>query len=312
MSAFFNWFRTRRQPARPSGTDNDSTDTSARGDIRFLGKRAHLADSPYILPVDQQESHRLDFNHYLFRHLLRGNYVAPVRNPESILDVGTGTGRWAVEMAQTFPQANVVALDLVTPADDAGPSAQRQSRPENYTFVQADIFNGLPFADASFTFTHMRLMYLSMPSNRWDTVVRELARVTQIGGWVELMEAELPVQGGPATQHTVDWVAQLCHMRGIDPKRGMQVGLMLQNAGLSNISAMQMSLPVGRYGGHMGMMGQTLILAAATALEGPIVAQNIASPEQFRQSYQAMHQEFEHGPAKCIYPYYIAYGQRLR
>jgi hypothetical protein len=183
-------------------------------------------------------------------------------------------------------------------------------RPENYTFVQADIFAGLPFADASFAFTHMRMMYLSIPSLRWEDLVRDLVRVTRPGGWVELMEAELPINGGPATQLTVDWVTRLCHLRGIDPMRGTTVGHMLQSAGLSNVRTHHVPLPVGRYGGHLGMMGQTLILAAATALEGPIIAQGITSAERFRGTQTVVREEMEHGPAKCVYPYYIACGQR--
>jgi ubiquinone/menaquinone biosynthesis C-methylase UbiE len=311
MAALFTWFRSRRKPTPAS--DKRPSDNTAAGSVRRLGKRAHLADSPYILPVDEEESHRLDFNHYLFHQLLRGNYIAPVNTPDSVLDVGCGTGRWAVEMAQTFPNANVVALDLVAPADDSdsAPAGSTHPRPDNYTFVQADVFNGLPFADASFAFTHMRMMYLSIPANRWDDLVRDLVRVTKPGGWVELMEAELPINGGPATQLTVDWVAQVCQMRGIDPMRGTSVGRMLQSAGVSNVRTHHVPLPVGRYGGHLGVMGQTLILAAASALEGPIIAQGITSAERFRATQPAVREEMEHGPAQCVYPYYIACGQRL-
>jgi ubiquinone/menaquinone biosynthesis C-methylase UbiE len=41
---------------------------------------------------------RLDFQHFILRQAFKGNYAAPIRNPARILDVGTGTGRWATEM----------------------------------------------------------------------------------------------------------------------------------------------------------------------------------------------------------------------
>jgi cyclopropane fatty-acyl-phospholipid synthase-like methyltransferase len=45
--------------------------------------------------------------------LLEGElYKAPIENPKRILDVGTGTGIWAVEMAEKFPNAKVLGIDL--------------------------------------------------------------------------------------------------------------------------------------------------------------------------------------------------------
>src|SRR5260221_6078075 len=80
-----------------------------------IGGRRRAAGVRYMFPADTQEINRLDFQHYLLRHAFRGNYAAPIGLPESILDVGTGTGRWAREMAAQFPSANVVGFDIVPP-----------------------------------------------------------------------------------------------------------------------------------------------------------------------------------------------------
>lgn len=39
-------------------------------------------------------------------------FYAPVEDPQHILDIGTGTGIWAIEVADKFPHSNVVGLDL--------------------------------------------------------------------------------------------------------------------------------------------------------------------------------------------------------
>ncbi len=39
-------------------------------------------------------------------------YFAPIDKPESILDVGTGTGIWAIEMGDDFPDAQILGTDL--------------------------------------------------------------------------------------------------------------------------------------------------------------------------------------------------------
>src|ERR1700736_2121942 len=62
-------------------------------------RRYHAVETNrYPLPNDEEETMRLDELHYLYRSLLGGNVVVPIgRKASSILDVGTGSGRWAIE-----------------------------------------------------------------------------------------------------------------------------------------------------------------------------------------------------------------------
>jgi len=81
-----------------------------------IAGRVRSVGVPYVLPRDMEEVNRLDFQHYMLRYAFQGLYAVPLRNPRDILDVGTGTGRWAREMAQLFPRAKVVGLDIAPPA----------------------------------------------------------------------------------------------------------------------------------------------------------------------------------------------------
>ncbi|MGZ6376614.1 MAG: methyltransferase domain-containing protein, partial [Ktedonobacterales bacterium] len=115
-----------------------------------MGGRTHVRGIPYALPRDAEEMNRLDFQHYVLRQAFKGNFLAPVANPHAILDVGTGTGRWAREVATVFPSANMIGLDLNTPpVDEKAEAGGEEMRPPNYGFVPGNILEGLPFADAS-------------------------------------------------------------------------------------------------------------------------------------------------------------------
>lgn len=293
------WFWRRRTRERTA--EADASDTTHR----TLGGRRFLRGVPYVLPNDMGEVNRLDFQHYMMRYALRGNYGAPL-DPRiaSILDVGSGTGRWSMEMAQTFPNANVIGVDITAPqaASDAS-----DARPDNFTFVTGNILERLPFDDGSFDYVHQRYMIGAIPLDAWPHAIAELTRVTRRGGWVEVVEAGTSLGGGPALQQADAWVAAVLARRHLDIHLATRLASWLGEAGLSGVVERRLDLPLGAYGGRVGGLVETDYFAAVDAMRAPVVALGMATEADYMSIAQAAREEVQRGG--CVFPVYVVYGQ---
>lgn len=291
-------FLRRKRASKGQMASGGQPQFEARGD------RLHRADAPYVLPADDQEINRLDFQHYMLRHTLRGNYAAPITNPSSILDVGAGTGRWAMEMATLYPQANVLGVDITPTA----PEATQGEIPANCAFTVGNILEGLSFPDASFDFVHMRLLLFAIPEARWPDVTRELARVTRPGGWVELVETGPQKNGGPAMDQIVEWITQASLRRGVNPLLGPNIPGFLTQAGMTNLVAREVRLPVGAYGERVGRLAETDVFGVVSGVKGMVTSMGFATPEAYDAAMAQARADLSR--YQCYLPFYIAYGQR--
>jgi SAM-dependent methyltransferase len=206
-------------------------------------------ETPYLFPRHETEIDRLDVQHYALRQGLNGDYVAPVRRPARVLDVGSGTGQWAYDLCQQFPDSLVVGFDL---------APSKPGRPANFAFVQGNLLQGLPFGDNTFDFVHQRLMAASgVPLKSWSAVVTDLVRVTRPYGWLELVEAAPEIElAGPATERLFSMVRQLGRSMGLDTTSIIVRSLRsdLERAGLVDVQSLSVALPIGDWGGQVGSL----------------------------------------------------------
>lgn len=137
--------------------------------------------SGYHFPNDSPETDRLDFQIAVINHALGGKlYFAPLENPSHILDIGTGTGVWAIDMGDAFPNAQVEATDL----SPIQPSAV----PDNVQFIIDDAEQeDWAVPPDHYDFIHTRMM-LGCFRDFKEIVMRGFKH-TKPGGWMESEDA---------------------------------------------------------------------------------------------------------------------------
>lgn len=106
-------------------------------------------------------------------------FTAPVDRPLEVLDIGTGTGCWAVEIADMFPQARVTGIDISL--------IQPTWVPPNLVFQIFDCERAWNF-EQRFDFIHIR--YLSGAIRNWPALIRQCWEYLKPGGWLEWTELE--------------------------------------------------------------------------------------------------------------------------
>jgi ubiquinone/menaquinone biosynthesis C-methylase UbiE len=271
-----------------------------------------LTNTPYILPKDQAETDRLDFQHYLLRFVAGGNYRAPIRQPRAILDVACGTGIWGREMAQQFPRARVVGFDIDRgPLDRSlkipGPGGQF---PANFRFQTADALKPFPFQNETFDFAHARFIATFVPIDRWPHVVGEMMRVLKGGGAIEIVDMERPpTNSSPAYRQLSKIGTQLMIERNL--YIGVEDHLVkhLSQAGAQHIQQRKFTIGTGPQGQQQQQLLADDLFAAIEHLKGIITRQGLLSVEVYESLVEQARQEV---PQMSItMPIVFAFGTKL-
>ena len=143
----------------------------------------------YPLPNDDQELDRIDLKHHIMRLLCKGHlHLAPLPSPAAVtssdytmLDIGTGTGIWALEMAEEYPNATIIGTDLSP--------VQPTWVPDNVHFEIDDVeAREWAWPHNHFDYIHSRFMLSSIGS--WQRLIRKAFHHTKPGGYFEMQELD--------------------------------------------------------------------------------------------------------------------------
>jgi SAM-dependent methyltransferase len=172
-------------------------------------------------------------------------YISPLP-PDAglnVLDIGTGTGIWAIEFAQEHPASVVTGLDLSP--------IQPPMVPPNCSFIvdnaEMDWIYSQPF-----DFIHARMLTFGIRD--WPRLFRQSWDHLKPGGWVELQELRMPCRcddgTAPRESPLINWshiIVDSLATTGIDPVASDKFEQQLAEQGFVNIKAETIKWAIGSW-----------------------------------------------------------------
>ncbi|KAJ0143076.1 hypothetical protein HZ326_14123 [Fusarium oxysporum f. sp. albedinis] len=178
-----------RVRAKQPQTDSESLESLRSSVLRFQeenGRTYHaMSSGKYNFPNDASESDRLDLQHNLWLLTLQGELgLSPkIKEPaKRVMDVGTGTGIWAIEYADLHPEAQVVGVDLSP--------IQPSLVPPNCVFEIDDLEKEWTWSEP-FDFIFCRVMTGSFAD--MEKFVQNAYDNLEPGGYLEMQDLTYPI-----------------------------------------------------------------------------------------------------------------------
>ena len=187
-----------------------------------------------------------------------------------VLDIGTGTGAWAIEFARENPHSRVTGVDLSP--------VQPQTTPENCHFQVGDVEADWAF-DLAFDFIHGR--FLTMGIRNWPRIFEQSFAHLKPGGWAEYQEATFlfptdptSTKPNPEMHSLVEDVGETTKKLNVDIRQAPTWKPALEAAGFVNHRMVCLRWPIGEWSGDPKekMIGKLTRLNILNAIEGLTLA----------------------------------------
>ena len=230
-----------QHPREPTGSS-----ILEEGAVEEFGRTFHWykADTnSYMFPNDGEEQNRLDLQHKLATIMMDGRlYHAPLKGPRNVLDLGTGTGIWAIEFAKRHPECRVIGSDISR--------IQPTNIPENCEFIREDVSDGWTY-NQQFDYIHFRFLCAYIPKLR--SVLRRIYDHLEPGGWFEAQETTFGgltmdnAYEGSAVQAILDTTMSAMETVGQNPWVMTILKELLSEAGFVDVQERVIPQPCGSW-----------------------------------------------------------------
>ncbi|KAL3425366.1 methyltransferase [Phlyctema vagabunda] len=297
--------------------DRDSTASIASSIFKSReenGRTYHAyKDGKYVLPNDERENDRQDLQNHLC--LLTFNQklsFAPFTKVDRVLDVGTGTGIWAIDFADEHPEAEVIGVDLSPHQPDFVPP--------NLSFQIDDLEEPWNF---SRKFDYVHSMMMTGAFRDWPRFYEQAFENLESGGWVEIQDIDFPIRCDddtmPKSSYLYQWseiLLEASNTLGFKLDTCGKAKEMMSDVGFVDIIEVPFRWPMNRWPKQrkykeLGMWVQENFTSGLEAMSLALLTRGLGwSKEQVEVFTAFVRKDMCDQNIHAYWPIYVVYGRK--
>ncbi|HET9921198.1 MAG TPA: class I SAM-dependent methyltransferase [Ktedonobacteraceae bacterium] len=233
-----------------------------------------------------------------------------------VLDIACGPGGWVLDVAQAYPDKQVMGVDISRLMVEYAKAQAREKSLSNAHFQVMDALKPLGFPDNSFDMVNARFISGFLPRAIWPGFIKETMRITRSGGIICLTESEWNLTNSQASEKIMGLLARALQTAGLSfSPDGRHVGItpmlgrLLRDGGCTNVQSKAHMVDFS-----WGMEGHTSnyqnSMVFFKLIQPFLINAHVTTKEEVEQLYQQALMEMQSEDFTGIFFFLSAWGNK--